>query len=175
VVKDYVALLRGINVGTQRRVEMKRLKNLFESLGFANVSTYINSGNVLFGSNENLSYLQKTITARLGEEFGFEIPTLIKTKDEIKAIVDAIPQKWQNNDEQRSDVAFLFAEIDYLEILDELPINKELVDIRYVQGAVFWNIERKNYNKSHLNKLIKHKTYQLMTIRNVNTTRILAW
>lgn len=173
-MKDCVALLRGINVGNQRRVEMKRLKNLLESLGFANVSTYINSGNALFGSDESLPYLQELIETRLGEEFGFEIPTLIKTKDEIKAIADAIPQEWQNNDEQRSDVAFLFAQIDDEKILDELPINREFVDIRYAKGAVFWNIERKNYNKSHLNKLIKHQAYQLMTIRNVNTARVLA-
>jgi uncharacterized protein (DUF1697 family) len=59
----YIALLRGINVGGNHKVEMKNLKALFESLGFSDVSTYINSGNVIFESNEERSVvLEKIIT-----------------------------------------------------------------------------------------------------------------
>jgi uncharacterized protein (DUF1697 family) len=46
--------------------------------------------------------------------------------------------------------------------------------MRYVKGAIFWNVDRKKNNKSHINKLIGHKFYQLMTVRNVNTARFLA-
>ena len=59
-------------------------------------------------------------------------------------------------------------------IIDELPIKKEFLDIRYVKGAIFWNVKRDDYNKSQLNKIINHKSYKLMTIRNVNTARYLA-
>ena len=170
----YIALLRGINAGNQRRVEMKKLKSLFESLGYINVCTYINSGNVFFESDEKQNNIRENIETNIRKEFGLRIPTLIKTQKQIKKIADSIPNEWQNNSDQKSDVAYLFPEIDSKKTLLELPIKKEFIDIHYVDGAIFWNIDRKNYNKSHINKIISHELYQFMTIRNVNTARYLA-
>lgn len=170
----YIVLLRGINAGKNRRIDMKKLKALFESFGYVNVSTYINSGNVFFESTEDKQHILKKIETNLQREFAFEIPILIKTEEEMKKIADAIPEDWQNDASQRSDVAYLFPEIDNNKTIDELPIKKEFIDIRYVKGAIYWNVERKNYNKSHLNKIIGHKFYQYMTVRNINTARYLA-
>lgn len=170
----YIALLRGINVGGNRKVEMKRLKNLFESLGYTNVVTYLNSGNVIFESNTNQETLQKEIPKELKKEFGFEIQTLIKNKKEVIRIAKSIPKEWQNDSEQKTDVAYLFPEIDSKKTIDEFPVKKEFIDMRYIKGAIIWNIKKKEYNKSHLNKIISLKQYQLMTVRNVNTARYLA-
>lgn len=170
----YIALLRGINVGGTRKVEMKRLRTLFESLGYTNVSTYLNSGNVLFESNINQEIVQKEIPKKLENEFGFIIPTLIKNQEEVKSIAKAIPNEWENNSKQKTDVAYLFSEIDSKGIINELPVKKEFIDVIYVKGAIIWNVQRKDYNKSHLNKIVSLKQYQLMTIRNVNTARFLA-
>ena len=170
----YVALLRGINVGGIRKVEMKRLRNLFESLGYANVATYLNSGNVIFESNIKQEMLQKEIPEELKKKFGFAIQTLVKNEKEVKRIADAIPQEWKNDSEQKTDVAFLFPEIDSKKTIDDFPIKKEFIDIRYVKGAIIWNVKKKEYNKSHLNKIISLKQYQFMTVRNVNTARFLA-
>ncbi len=170
----YIALLRGINVGGNKKVEMKRLKAFFEALGFTNVSTYINSGNIIFESDKKHNEIKEEILKNLKKEFGFDIQTLVKTEKEMKTIAAAIPEEWQNNPEQKSDVAYLFKEIDSKKTIDELPIRKEFLDIRYVKGAVFWNVKRKDYNKSHLNKIISHRLYKLMTLRNVNTARYLA-
>lgn len=170
----YIALLRGINVGGNRKVEMKGLINLFESLGYANVTTYLNSGNVIFESDLKQEALQKEIPKALKKEFGFQIQTLIKNEKEVKKIAAAIPEEWENDSEQKTDIAYLFPEIDSKETLEELPIKKEFIDIRYVNGAIIWNVKKKEYNKSHLNKIISLKQYQLMTIRNVNTARYLA-
>ncbi len=68
----------------------------------------------------------------------------------------------------------MFKEIDSEKIVRELPFNTEFVDLRYIKGAVFWNIVRKDYGKSRLNKLIGSKFYKYMTLRNVNTARFLA-
>lgn len=87
------------------------------------------------------------------------------------------PQFWlglQNDDTQRTDVAYLFPEADSKKIIEELPLKKEFLEIRYIKGAIIWNIKRENVNKSQLAKLISHKLYQTMTIRNVNTARFLA-
>ena len=170
----YFALLRGINVGGNRKVEMKRLKNLFQSLGYANVVTYLNSGNAIFESDVMLNDLQIEIPKKLKEEFGFNIQTLIKTEKEIKRIAKAIPNQWKNDSEQKTDVAYLFPEIDTKKTINELPVKREFIDIRYVKGAIIWNVLKKEYNKSHLNKIIGLKLYQMMTVRNVNTARHLA-
>lgn len=170
----YIALLRGINAGKNRRVEMKKLKALFEKLGYTSVSTYINSGNVIFQSDKKANIIRDQVELSLKKEFGFAIPTLIKTKAEMTKIAKAIPDTWQNDTAQRTDVAFLFPEIDSIKTVAQLPIKTEYIDIKYSKGALLWNVKRKNYNKSHLNKIITHRLYQLMTVRNVNTARFLA-
>ena len=170
----YIALLRGINVGGNRKVEMKRLKSLIENIGYTNVSTYLNSGNALFEAEETQEQIQLDFPKALFNEFGFEIPTLIKSDVEIKNIASVIPEEWQNNLEQKTDVAYLFPEVDSEEIIDRIPVKKEYVDLIYVRGAIVWHLMKKNYNKSQLNKLIGQKLYKEMTVRNVNTARFLA-
>jgi uncharacterized protein (DUF1697 family) len=170
----YIALLRGINVGGNRKVEMKKLKAMLESMGYTDVSTYLNSGNARFESNLAQEEILQAISKAFTDEFGYEIPILIKTQEEIEAIVAAIPEEWQNNKEEKTDVAFLFPEIDSEKTIDELPLKREYVDFIYIKGAIIWHIMKKDYNKSQLNKLVGRKLYQLMTVRNVNTARFLG-
>ena len=170
----YVALLRGINVGGNNKVEMARLKALFEGLGCTEVATYINSGNVLFESALTAADLLAALEGRFEEVFGFGIPTLIKTGEQMAAIAGAVPAGWENDTVQRTDVAYLFPEADRPGIVDELPVNREFVDVRYTPGALFWNLERVNVNGSRLNKLVGSRLFQQMTVRNINTARYLG-
>ena len=171
---DYIALLRGINVGNSVKINMKELKALFEQCGFSNVSTYINSGNVLFKSNDKKNSITENFQKALHITTGNEVKVLVKTKSEMVKIANTIPDDWQNNDDQKTDVAYLFESIDTENIINELPIKKEYIQLLYVRGALIWNVRREDYNKSHLNKIISHKVYKDMTIRNVNTARYLA-
>jgi uncharacterized protein (DUF1697 family) len=94
----HIALLRGINVGGNKKVSMAKLKELFQNLGFHNVSTYINSGNVMFESDEKSDKkLVSIIESGLIKHFGFEIPIVVRSVDEIRMIAKAIPESWQNN------------------------------------------------------------------------------
>ncbi len=170
----YIALLRGINVGGNRKVDMKILKNILESMGYQDVVTYLNSGNVLFESEDLQEQIQEAVPRRLFDEFGFEIQTLIKNIDDMKRIAFSIPDEWQNNKEQKSDVAYLFPEVDNEKIIDDMPFRKELIDVVYVDGAIIWHVLRKDQNKSQLNKLVGTTLYKQMTVRNVNTARRLA-
>jgi len=170
----YIALLRGINVSGKRKVEMEKLKNLFENIGYTNVTTYLNSGNVLFESSIKQQTLQKEIPKELENEFGFEIPTLIKTKNEIKKIAEVIPKTWKYDSEQYTQIAYLFSEIDSKKTIDEFPVKKQFIEMKYVKGAIIWNLKKENYNKSHLNYVFNLKLYQLMTVRNVHTAKFLA-
>jgi uncharacterized protein (DUF1697 family) len=169
-----VALLRGVNVGKSRRVEMKRLRSLCEGLGYANVSTYLNSGNVIFDSGRNPAAVGHDIEAALKSELGVDARVLVKTRTELRRIARAIPSDWQNGAAYRSDVAYLFPEVDSRTILAELTVRQEYVDVRYTKGAIFWFVDRRDYNRSRLNRLIGQPCYQLMTVRNVNTARALA-
>lgn len=170
----FVALLRGINVGGKHQVTMTELKHLFETLGFHSVSTYINSGNVKFSSPLSPPVIRQKLELNFKLAFGFNIPTLVKTEKEMLAIVKAIPKTWENNSLQKSDIAYLFPEIDTPNTVSQLPLNPNYVDIRYIKGAILWNIKRINYGRSHLNKLAGHKLYKFMTIRNLNTAKALC-
>ena len=171
---NYIALLRGINVGNSVRITMKELKTLFENTGCTNVSTYINSGNVIFTSSDDRIVIRKTVEKKLLKMTGIDIKVLIKTKDEIDAIAAAVPCTWKNDEKQRTDVAYLFDAIDDENTIGELPIKKEYIDIRYVKGAIIWNLKRADYNKSRINKIISCRLYKDMTIRSVNTALALA-
>jgi uncharacterized protein (DUF1697 family) len=170
----YVALLRGINVGGNRKVEMKKLKQIFEGLDFKNVSTYINSGNVIFESEEKEKNILDKIEKELEKQFGDKIPVLIKSVDDLKKIVKNIPKDWKNDDTQKTDVAYLFPKIDNEKILEELPVKKDFIEVKYVKGVIVWNVKRENYNKSHLNKIISHKLYKFMTISKYKYSKIFS-
>ena len=86
----YVALLRGINVGGNKKVPMSDLKRTFESIGFENVKTLLNSGNVIFeGSGTNA----ETLETKLASQFEFDIPVILRTAEEIQKLVDSNPFK----------------------------------------------------------------------------------
>ena len=171
---NYIALLRGINVGGNKTVDMKRLREVFESLGYTRVRTYINSGNVFFSSLKTSSKILAELKDAFKVAFGFDVATLIKSGEQIGSIAASIPESWQNDDEQKTDVAYQFDEIDNPGIISDLPMKSEFVRTIYTKGALIWNVDRKDYSKSNLNKLISHKYYKLMTVRNVNTARYLA-
>jgi uncharacterized protein (DUF1697 family) len=83
-----IALLRGINVGPSNRVAMARLREVFTELGATDVKTYVNSGNVVFGGPKaSAAKLEKAIAAA----FGFPIPVVVRTRDELADVVAANP------------------------------------------------------------------------------------
>lgn len=168
----YVALLRGINVGGNNKVEMKRLKLLFEDLGYKNVSTYINSGNVIFETDElDLVTDVKTIEDKIVEVFGVKSPVVIRSKIQIQELCNKIPDTWLNNTEQKTDVMFLFQGSDYPEIIGELKHNPEVENLIYLPGSLVWNIDRKNYNQGQVPKFVGSKLYTQITARNINTVK----
>jgi uncharacterized protein (DUF1697 family) len=170
----YVALLRGINVGTSVRVPMKALKELLEGLGLSDVVTYLNSGNVVFESGLGAAELTRLIEDGLERAFGAKVPTLVKTSAEMIAIAESIPAEWGNDAGEQTYVAYLFGDVDRPELVSELPVKTEFMSIFHVPGAIVWNIKREDYNRSQITKIVGHSSYGRMTTRNVNTARKLA-
>jgi len=116
----YISILRGINVGTGRKVPMADLKKLCQNMGLENVQTYIQSGNVVFElpQPESVSELETRLQKAFTETFGFDIPVLIRTDRE-----------WAESIAQNPFLKEKSADIDRLHLtcLKEIP-SPELVE-----------------------------------------------
>jgi uncharacterized protein (DUF1697 family) len=168
----YLALLRGINVGGKAKLEMPRLKALFESLGLNDVRTYINSGNVIFRTHDSdRRTLQQRIESAIEAEFGLQVPVVLRSREEMKALVEALPDHWVNDAATKCDVMFLWPEIDRPEILEQMPYRPEIEDVVYFPGAVVWRVDRDKVNQGRVLRVAGTGLVKLMTIRNPNTVR----
>jgi uncharacterized protein (DUF1697 family) len=168
----YIALLRGINVDGNNKVEMKSLQKTFENLGFDSVVTYINSGNVIFSSSvlPNVEKIEKVIE----QDFGFYVKVLIISSENLIQVCDSIPDNWLNNSEMKTDVLFLWEEFDKPETLQLIKTNPEVDSLIYSHGAIIWHVLKKDYKQSGMDKFVGTKVYKNMTARNVNTVRKLV-
>jgi uncharacterized protein (DUF1697 family) len=89
---QYISIIRGINVSSQKKIVMKELKSLYESLGFENVLTYIQSGNVIFNSDiDHVLDIQKLIEDAINTKYNFEVPVDIRTSNEFEKVLANIP------------------------------------------------------------------------------------
>ena len=168
----YVALLRGINVGGKNKVEMKRLKVVFEEAGMTSVRTYINSGNVVFSSTIRArARLVDLLEEAIAQRFGFKIGVLVRDVRSMRAVVAAMSSGWKDDKTTKCDVMFLWEDVDRPSVLNQLRIKPEIDDVRYVTGAIIWHVDRKDVTKSGMMKLAGTPLYKRMTIRNCNTTR----
>lgn len=167
----YVALLRGINVGGKSKVEMARLKAVFEATGCQLVQTYINSGNVVFEDARDIDTLTPLLENAIAEQFGFTVPVVLRNLPTTQMLCSKIPKTWTNDSNQRTDVLFLWQSHDQPNIMDTIPHKPEIERVRYIEGAIVWNIDRQNATRSSLTKLVGTNIYKFMTIRNINTVR----
>lgn len=171
----YVALLRGINVGGNNKVSMQELRHMFESIGMSHVSTYINSGNVIFHHG---AMSEPELAGKLEKEihkvFGFPVNVLVVSKPSLLAIAKELPDEWVNDDSMKCDVLFLWHGVNTPEIMDQLTLKPEIDHVKYVHGALLWAAERKNVTKSGMMKIAGTPLYKQMTVRNCNTLRKLV-
>ncbi len=171
-----LALLRGINVGGKHRVPMQQLRASFTALGMSDVTTYINSGNVLFTPQRDSEpgQLSRRIGEQLADDFGFAIPVLVVPGSDLRSIADAIPPHWANDATHKSDVLFLFPELRGPGALTRFPVRPGIDEALYESGAVIWHINRKDQSRTGLVTIVGTELYKQVTIRNVNTVRRLA-
>ncbi len=100
-------MIRGINVGS-KRIKMADLKDIYISMGFKPVKTYIQSGNVIFKSNmDDPEDLAEMITQKIFETFNYRVEVVIRTMEELKAVVKSCP--FGDKEEEYSHVTFLSA------------------------------------------------------------------
>lgn len=106
----HALMLRGINLGPTRRVPMAELRALLTDAGYQEVATYVQSGNIVLSSDEPLPALESAVAALIGERFGFEVPVLGRSAQELKAVLAHDPIPGAAEDPKHYQVTFLATE-----------------------------------------------------------------
>ncbi|KXK16083.1 MAG: hypothetical protein UZ14_CFX002000119 [Chloroflexi bacterium OLB14] len=169
---QYLALLRGINVGGNNIIKMADLKLCFENMGLRDVVTYIQSGNVIFKSTEkDKTKLTKKIEVGLSERFNYEARLVIVSHKQLKQTVEESPRGFgKQPDKFRYDVIFLKEPLTAKEAMKNVRI-KEGVDTADIgKDVLYFSRLISKASSSYLTKIIGLPVYQNMTIRNWNTT-----
>jgi len=168
----FVALLRGVNVGGNNMISMKSLKESFERLRFTQVSTYINSGNIIFTTKEtDPRKLEKRIEQMLSKEYKLESKVVVRSYSELAKLVKSLPKSWDGNSSRRFNVMFLRHSIDSEKILEDIATTSDIEEVLYRPGTLLWSAEVSEINRTQMVKLASRKLYQEMTVRNLNTTK----
>lgn len=146
----YIALLRAINVGGYRKIKMADLRDMFEKLGFENVQTYIQSGNVIFDSDETDSdQLSQSIKKQIKSDFGHDVPVMIRTRDELKTLIESNPFEGQDEDPFMLYVTF-FLETPPQEKQHELmSLSSKIERFEFLNGELFSLIDKKTDQKTN--------------------------
>jgi uncharacterized protein (DUF1697 family) len=98
------------------------------------------------------------------------VKVLLRDRDEIGAVVDAMPKTWRNDSDHKTDVYFS-DRFDSADVIDEFPLTKGLEETRFAPGAVIVRIPRDRLTKSKITKIVGTDLYKEMTARNCNTAR----
>jgi uncharacterized protein (DUF1697 family) len=166
----YVALLRGINVGGKNPVPMADLREVFETAGHGEVSTYIQSGNVLFRSAAAGPLLEKEIEARLAERFGIPLVVVVRSRRQLRAVIEKAPAGFGSEpDTFHSDVVFLRAPLTPTQAMTVVKLRDGVDQAWAANGVVYFQRLSAQRTKSRMGQLVGTPEYKLMTIRSWKT------
>jgi len=171
----YIALLRGINVGKNGRIRMDALKQLMEQAGFSHVETYIQSGNVLFDSDLAETNAKETIERALQYGANISSTAVLRTADELHALISDCPFSKQQIDEAQA--VYPESESFYVCLLPHAPDIQSLEklkkldpngDLYVVSGRNIYLLLRRGIRESKL-AIQLQRMFGDMTVRNWNT------
>lgn len=176
-MQKYIALLRGINISGKNKISMPLLKAAFEEIGFLNVSTYINSGNVIFSSNMlNKNMLIKKCESVISDKFKLNIPLTIISPQDLSDALDNAPEWWDKDKQAVNYAIFLIAPITVKEIFEAVGEAKpEYEKVGCYKDVIFWTAQRKTISKTRWYKIPSSSVNNKVTIRNANTAKKLLF
>jgi len=167
----YVALLRGINVGGANLIAMAALRSSFEACALADVSTYIQSGNVIFTARGT----ERQIAARIGKallaEFGYAGLVLLRSQAQMQDVIASAPARFgKQPDKYRYDVVFLEASLEAAGAPATIRTREGVDEAAAGPGVIYFSRLISRASQSYLPKLASMPIYKQMTVRNWNTT-----
>jgi uncharacterized protein (DUF1697 family) len=126
-VARHIVLLRGINLGSKRRVSMPKLREALEDAGYADVQTYVQSGNVVLSSSKPAKQTARAVEKLIKQHFRIDVPVVVRTKGELAAVVKSNPLGRHADDPRRYQVTFFETTPDskLIRKLDELAVGEE--------------------------------------------------
>jgi len=164
----YIALLRGINVGGHKVIQMADLKQMFESIGLKQVKTYIQSGNIVFQSEEDIIFLKERIQFEIKNVFDFDVSVMLSTHDEFINMIKRCPYEADSLLEGESiHVAFLVNELSEKE-KDQLLMQKSETEDCYIDEKVVYLFFKNSIRNSKLMSQFQ-KLHTASTVRNWRT------
>lgn len=171
----YIALLRGVNVGGNNIVDMKRLKATFIAAGFPDTKTYINSGNIIFSGDMDEVTAQKTCADLISETFSLSIAVLVLSREELDDTLAHAPKWWGNAPDSRHNAIFVIPPATAEEICAEIgAIKPEYEKVAHHGKLIFWSAPMATFSRTRWSTVSKRAAYQKITIRNANTVFKLA-
>ncbi len=169
---QYLALLRGINVGGNNMIKMADLKKAFEDCGFKNVSTYINSGNVIFETDEkSKEKIVEKLENALTNKLNLNVTLVIRTNKELQQIIEEIPDEWKGENDLRCYIAYIKEPVTTDDVLKEIQLKEGVDTIKAGANVLYMSTKLSGLTKSGFTKLIGKKIFQEITIRNLNTSQ----
>jgi uncharacterized protein (DUF1697 family) len=169
-MKQYIVLLRGVNISGKNKIGMPVLKKELEDAGFSDVLTYLNSGNILL-SAEN-GNLRKQIEEIIKDKFDLDIPVYVIEKDKLKDLLRHAPSWWNSGDKARYDNLIFILSNDRPEDICELigEPSEGLEEIQICDTVIFWTFDRTRYQKCNWwKKTASNGIAEKLTIRTANT------
>jgi uncharacterized protein (DUF1697 family) len=172
---QFIAFLRAINVGGHT-VKMDCLRQLFESLGFSSVETFIASGNVVFETTtEDARNLEKQIETMLREALGYEVATFIRTEAELAAVANYQPFSQADLDAAVAfNVAFLAGPLDDESKQKLMALKTDIDDFAVHGREIYWLCRKKQSGSTFSNAVLEKTIGRKSTLRGVNTVRKMA-
>ena len=169
----YVSMLRGVNVGGSKKIKMSDLAALYESLGFKDAKTYIQSGNVVFSSPEpSQSVLSKKIEKALKESFGFDVAVVVRTGAELEKALENDPFK--DRDPGKLHITFL-SDSPAEKPFDVIDSAKDSSEEYLISGREAYLFLPNGYGRTKLsNNFFEKKLNLSATTRNWRTVKVLA-
>lgn len=155
---------------------MSELKQCFEAAGFTGVSTYINSGNVIFESKlTNEAELVGICEAAIEKAFGFHVVCAVIAADDLKEAMQHAPKWWGESDDDKHNAIFVIAPAATPEVMKAVgEIKPEYEKVDSYGPIIFWTAPVKTFGRSRYSKIVGTKAYQSVTIRNSNTAKKLV-
>ena len=170
-MQNYVALLRGINVGGHHKVPMQLLCDEMKQLGFTEINTLLNSGNVIFyAEDKEVARIENTIAIHLQQVFGFSIPVILIPKQEISGIVDSEPfRKIKQTKDTRLYVSFLQRKPEDEPSLPQATDDDSFRILDLKGRAVFSVLDLSKNKTTKAMEILEQLFGKNLTTRNLNT------
>lgn len=177
-MKRYIALLRGINISGKNKIAMAELKSGFMKLGYDDVLTHLNSGNVVFSIDKNdETVLADKIKYMIQEQFSLDIPVFVILQEKLQDILCNAPDWWGTDNKGIYDNLIFVMSNFTAEIIAEKigEPTKELEQIYIHNNAIFWSFDKAKYAKANWwKKTASIGIGEAITIRTANTLRKIA-